>query len=163
MKLLLISIVFVCCILIGLLIKQNYYIRQNFYKDTLSFCNYLKLNISCSKQKLLELSSLSNISCGREFQSLLDLYVEYLCGNISKQQFEEFKIKALTEVERQEVISFLCGLGQYLKEEEIENINLMISTFESKYNMCQHNNNKYSTLMLKLFAILGLVLFIIFI
>ena len=163
MKLLLLSTIFVCCVLIGLYIKQYFVSKQNFYYDLMSFCDYIKLNISSSKQKLSAIIVARKDNYHKDFSMLLDNYMEYIRGTISQQEFNKVNIKPLNEEEGQEVKCFLLNLGGLLREEEIENIALKRSIFESKCISCQQNTSKYSSVILKLFIMLGLVFFIIFI
>ena len=163
MKLLLLSTIFVCCVLIGLYIKQYFVSKQYFYYDLLSFCDYIKLNISSSKQKLSTIIAKHKDNYHKDFSMLLDNYIEYIRGTISQQEFNKVNIKPLNEEEGQEVKYFLSDLGGLLREEEIENIALKRNVFESKHICCQQNTSKYSSVILKLFIMLGLVFFIIFI
>ena len=164
MKIFLVLIIFICCVSIGLAIKQYYLRRQDFYRDLFSFCQNTKVYISYSQAKLSEIIEKNLLNCKKDFLYFLQLFHNYLAGNITKKDFiSNSNLVFLDNEEREEVLNFFCQLGNMAKEEELEKIEVNMQNFERKSRKSQEENKKFSSLYVKLFLVLGLAIIIIFV
>lgn len=162
-KILLLITIFVCCILIGIGIKNYYKRRKRFYSDLVFFCENCKIYISFAHTKLEEIVNRISCEVGQDFEKLLKNYLKYMTNQMDRQVFCDSKINFLTPKERNEIINFLLKLGEFDKQEELERIDANRLVFEAIKDKVVQDCNKFSSLYLKLFVILGLTFVIIFI
>jgi len=130
------------------------------------FCDYVINNISASNEKINIILDKNYNLYKRDFSRVLNFYKAYLKKEI---QFDEFLVKTksnllfLDSEEKNNVISFFKNLGFLTKDEEIANITNKRIYWNAKLNYFVNTKKKNGELYFKLFIILGLVLFIIFI
>ena len=166
-KIFLLCVIFCCCVLVGLKIKEYLKRRLKFYKNFCSFCETLKNKISFSNDKIAsilieQLQETNDV----DFKKFLKVYLDYIQSNISKLEFQKKlsrEICFLNKDEQTEVFTFLFNLGSFSKDEEISTISNYLTKISVKIIDLNLKYVKFSNLYLKLFIILGLMLFVIFI
>lgn len=165
MKSFVLGVVLICCFLIGIFIKKYYFLRKEFYKNLNLFVENLINNINYDNKKL-NIYVLSEIeSSGSTYKKFLELFYAYLNNNTSKKKFYlEFKktFYFLNTEETNNIVIFLTNIGGKTKEEEIEFLKNNLTRFKEKSNKTYENYNKFANLFLKLFIVLGFIIFIIF-
>ncbi len=166
MKNFLLIIVFICCVSIGVLIKNFYKKRKIFYCDLKLFCDNLINEISYNDEKL-ELILLKNTNLyNKDFTILLSNFHLFITNKINAKVFNENiknNLYFLTENERKFIFNFFYKLGGLTKEEEIYRVNNLKHEVEKIKNETFEKYKKFSNLYLKLFIILGMVIVIFFI
>lgn len=167
MKIFLLCVILSCCILIGFKIKEYFKRRQNFYQNFCLFCERLQNKISYNNQKIkLILQEELEVVMDKDFKIFLLFYLDYNKNILSKEEFKQKLFKQfsfLNKDERQELFLFLVGFGRLSKEEELGNVSNYLLKFKKKLEESKIKNEKYSNLYFKLFLILGLTIFVIFI
>ncbi len=162
-KIFLLCVVLVCCISIGIKISKHYAIRERFYKDLCDYFKEYKLKVSYSKQKILEIIDTSR-NYGKEFSHFLMEYKRYITCEIDETLLTKCNsLYFLNVEERKEVVDMFLSLGTMSKEEEMEKSRAGEIINSEKYNKCKIEKSKFSSLYVKLFIILALFIFIIFI
>lgn len=166
MKILLIFVVFFCCVLIGILIKKYFVKRQNFFCDLHTFCENLSSDISYNNEKLSIIINKNLSLFNADINLLFNSFNNYLAGQITAQEFiKSFnqKFYYLTEKERSEVVNFFINLGSFAKEEELQKIFNFVNLINPIKKEVIEKNKKFSSLYFKLFLFLGIIFVIIFI
>lgn len=167
MRLFLLLVIFCCCVLVGIKIKEYFKRRQYFYQNFCNFCETLQNKISFNNQKINlilqeEIDSVGNT----DFKKFLLLFLEYTNNQLStdgfKQQFYK-NFNFLNRDEQQEYFSFLVKFGTLSKEEELSNVTNYLLKFNKQLEEIKQSNLKYSNFYFKLFLILGLTFIVIFI
>lgn len=164
MKLVLLLIVLVCCLLLGLGISKYYFVREKFYSDLCQFCKLFNLKVSFSKEKLPTIITSSKSSCSDEFNKFLTEYEGFIQSNKDNKEFRNCKcLYFLKSEEKQDIIEYFLSIGEMSATEEIEKSKAKLSFYEELKQKCSNEKNKFSTFYIKLFVILALFVFIIFI
>lgn len=166
MKVLLLFVIFICCVLIGCSIKNFYKKRKNFFYDFKNFCDDLTNDISYKNEKL-EIIVKNKISIySDDFVLLLNIFLKDIIDEHNIKKFKENIFKQLNFLSKEElnfVTNFFINLGGFSKEEELFQINEIKKEIEKYKNEAFDNNKKFSNLYFKLFFILGLIIVIFFI
>ncbi len=163
MKIILLSVVFVCCILIGLGIGNYFKKRRDFYVDVCNFCDYSSTQISFALKKINEIVNDAKCNCQKEFFDYLATYEKYLTGEIDAEDYiKATKINFLTQEEKAELDGMFLSLGQMNRDEELEKIAICKKNFGVKKSVCFEKFTKYNNLYFKLFFLLGLATIVIF-
>lgn len=167
MKIFLLCIVLCCCTLLGFKIKEYFKRRQCFYQNFCSFCERLQNKISFNNQKInLILQEEIEQATDKDFKKFLIIYLDYIKNSLNKDEFKQKLFKELCFLNKDEQIdflSFLTNFGGLSKEEELGNISNYLLKFKNKLEEIKNKNEKFSNLYFKLFLILGLTIFVIFI
>ncbi len=166
MKLFLIITIFVCCVLIGILIKKYYKKRQNFFCDLSSFCENLTNDISYNSEKLDIIIDKNLKLFNSDINQLFCAFKQYINGNLSDDNFKDNLYKNLNflhEKERIEIAKFFINLGAFAKDEELQKILNFSNLINPVKTDAIEKNKKFSSLYFKLFLFLGIVFVIIFI
>ena len=165
MKSFILVIVLVCCFFIGYYIKKYYYLKKEFYKNLCMFIESLINNINFNNKKLNIFVSSEKDKLKGYFNNFLEIYEDYLTNRTTKEKFFlNFKkiFYFLNLQELNEVFAFLVCIGEKTKEEEIEFLNNNLIRLKEKSIKTKQSYDKYANLFLKLFIILGILIFIIF-
>lgn len=166
MRFFLLLTIFICCVIIGLLIKFYFIKRKNFYESLTVFSKNLKNNISFNNEKLNTIISKDINNYSKEFNEFLFIFNEYLKNKKTKIELKkdfENKLNFLSYEEKNILISFLFLLGTQTSEEEVSKINNFSEIIEKTKEETIIKSKNYSNLYFKLFLFLGLLIFIIFI
>lgn len=164
MKIFLLSIIFLCCVIIGVKIFNYYSKRKEFYNQLCIFCEKSKIFISYSQEKLGNIINFKNCDFKNDFYNFLLFYEKYLNNQISLEEFKNYnELNFLSNEEKSEVLNFFSGLGNMTREEEIEKIELSNIRFLNSKNSAFDEHKKFSMLYVKLFIIIGFAFVIIFI
>lgn len=133
----------------------------------LSFCQNIKTKISFSNEKLTLLIDEEISNClDKEFLSFLKIFEGYVSKQISKEEFElELKmiLNFLKQNEFNFIFSFLKNIGGFYQDEEIEQLTNFEIWLQERLKDTINFNKKFLNVYFKLFIILGLMIFIIFI
>lgn len=166
MKFLLLILIFICFVLIGILIK-NYFLRcKIFYENLYMFCNVLNLEISFKNEKLNLIIKNNTNKFSDGFVEILKIFNDFLNNKLTKKNCEKQIVKKLNFLSNEEIslfLAFVFSLGEKSKEEELELILNFKKEIEERKQKSIFNNKRYSNLYFKLFLIVGLMIFIIFI
>ncbi len=164
MKIILIIVVFICCVFIGLKISQYYKKRKKFFNSLCSYCDNLKISISYSQEKLNNITQKFIKEQQDEFAKLLKDFEFFIQNKISENEFRNCKeLYFLNKDEKEDIMCFFCSLGNMAKDEEIEKIEISTLKFQNYYKKVSDDYKKFSSLYLKLFIVIGLAVVIIFI
>lgn len=166
MKIFLLLLIFICCLIIGFLIKNYFIKRKEFYENLNIFCKNLSVNISFNNEKLKTIINNDINNYSKDFNEFLFVFDKYIKNNKSKIELKkdfENKLNFLSYDEKGILISFLFLLGTQTTEEEIVKINNFNEIINKSKEETIIKNKKYSSLYFKLFLFLGMLIFIIFI
>lgn len=167
MKLFLILTILICCISIGIAIKNYLSKREKFFVDLFIFLENILNNISFNNEKLINiLKNINDDILNNDFKDFINIYIKHLNNKITDKDFETLfknKFYYLGDFEKNMVLQFFKTLGSQTKEEEIKKINIFINEISNLKSESKNRNKTYSSLYLKLFIALGLVFVIIFI
>ncbi|MBE5746505.1 MAG: hypothetical protein E7359_04410 [Clostridiales bacterium] len=167
MKLFLIFTILICCIFIGIVIKNYLLKREKFFTNLLIFLENILNNILFNNEKLVNiLNNINDNLLNNDFKDFIDTYIKNLENKITNKEFESLfknKFYYLDDFEKNRILQFFNALGSQTKEEEIKKINIFIKEILNLKNESKNKNKKYSNLYLKLFIALGLLFVIIFI
>ena len=163
LKIFLLIVVLLCSFLAGQVITKHFYTRQKFYSSLCTFCENLNLKISYSKSKLEDIVKSQMERESGEFVKLLGKYLAFIKNEESKEEFMNYKIRFLSNSERELVLDFFASLGEMAKEEEIEKISYHKKAFDKTSEECTESTKKFSSLYFKLCMVFGLFLVVIFI
>jgi folate-binding Fe-S cluster repair protein YgfZ len=153
----------VCIVLIGIMIKNYYRKRRNFFFDLCALCDHLKVNITYSQNKIDEIFCDFQKSCKNEFAEFLQSYQKFSKNEITKEQFLQSRIlRILNEKEREDVTNFFFKLGNLGVDEEVEKIEIGKMVFQKIKEKCDEHERVLSPLYIKLFVVLALAVLIIF-
>lgn len=166
MKIFFLVIAMSCCFLVGFLIKNSCKHKQLFFKDLTIFCEFIINNISASNEKINILLKQNFNEYDKDFNQFLYLYNDYINSTINKDEFfrkTKIKLYFLQQKEINELLCFFDNLGKLTKEEEIANISNKRVYWQKILKNIEEKKIMLSNLYFKLFIILGLFLFIVFI
>ena len=165
MKNFVLVIVLLSCFLIGFYIKKYYELRKTTYKKLCFFIEKLINCISYNNEKLDVFVHNERIETQGNFEKFLKIYEDYLFHKIDEITFEKEIKKVFNFLKVYELIElsrFLISIGGKTREEEIKGLNNYLFNLKEKRTLEIENYNKFGKLYFKLFIILGLALFIIF-
>ena len=167
MKLFLLFIVLICCFLIGFKIKNYFTARKTFFENLIIFCQNLKNKISYQNEKLeLLIKEESNFNNNKIFGEFLKVYSSYVKQSLNQIDFKNKLIQQLTFLKEEEIntiFNFVIKIGIGFQDEELENITNFENWSKKHLENITSFNKKFANLYLKLFLILGVMIFIIFI
>lgn len=166
MKNLLLSLILICCFFIGYYIKNYYLNRKNFYFQIYYFIQSLINNISYNNIKLTAFVLNKKLDSTGNYKLFLVCFDKYLKNEITKEDFYKKLSKSLyflNNLEVKVIIDFFTSIGEKTKDEELEYLNNFLHNLKQKTKTLEENYNKFANLYLKLFIILGIAIFIIFI
>lgn len=167
MKYFLLTVVIICCFLIGFKLRSYFQNRKIFFEKLTSFCQKLKTKISFQNEKMNLIIEQEIYSCNsKDFQTFLNIFKEYLQQEISKEELRKKLDKNLLFLKSEEIdtiYSLLINLGGYYQDEELEQISNFEEWLNGVLNDIMSFNKKFLNVYFKLFIILGVMIFIIFI
>lgn len=166
MKNILLIIVFICCVFIGISIKNFYKKRKLFYYNLKLFCDNLINEISYNNEKLELILSKSFNLYNKDFTNLINDFYLLITNQINQKTFNNNinkNLNFLNESEKCFVYNFFNNLGGLTKDEEIQRVCNLKLEIERLKNETFENDKKFSNLYFKLFIILGMVVVIFFI
>ena len=166
MKILLLFVVFTCCVVVGILIRKYYRKRKDFFLDFKRFCDDLINDISYKNEKIEIIIKNKIRLYNYDFAQVLNLFLQNILNNFDKDSFEKAVCKILnflSEEEKKFLLEFFYNIGGLSKEEELIRTNEIKKEIDFLKNEALQKEKKFSNLYFKLFVILGLILIIFFI
>lgn len=162
MKIFLLCVVFICFVLIGFGVGNFYKKRRDFYVDLCNFCDYSSSQVSFFLKKTSDIVATFKKNCGEDFCKYLTSFEELLNCDLDESAFNDVEISFLSREEMAEVGGLFLSFGQMDREEELEKLATCKKKFATKKAVCLENYQKYRSLYVKLFFLLGLIFVVVF-
>ena len=147
MKYFLLTVVIICCFLIGFKLRGYFQNRKNFFEKLIAFCQKLKTKISFQNEKMNLIIEQEIYSCNnKDFQTFLNIFKEYLQQEISKEELRKKLDKNLFFLKSEEIdtiYNLLLNLGGYYQDEELEQISNFEAWLNSVLNDIMSFNKKF--------------------
>lgn len=153
-KLLFVLIIVGCFTYIGYSLSNYYRKRVLFFTECVNFCNSISLKINFSKSFLKELIEKQVEISKSEIKDVFKNYLETY-------SLEKINIYYLCDDEKNIFINFVNELGKFDCENQLNQIEKCKNEFENILDTSIKEKSKYSSLYLKIFFLIGLVLSIL--
>lgn len=167
MKIFLLIIVLICCILVAFKIKNYFKDRKVFFENLITFCQNIKNKISYQNEKLgLMIKDELNSNYDKGFLEFLKEFQKYINQDIDKNNLKIVLAKKLNFLKDNEIdalFNYILKIGNSFQEEEIEHIIYFEKWANHQLEKINSFNSRFASLYFKLFVILGILIFIIFI
>ena len=150
------------CSYIGVLVKNGYKENTKLYKDLVQFCDNFKQELSYQKTALIDFCVGFSKEKKSKIADLLDEYVNELKkeGVFSK-NVDDWNIAHLKRGEKQDLLTFLGGLGKTPTNEQISFVEKSAEMFKSRLRNAEEEEKKKGNMFFKLFVLLGIALMVI--
>ena len=145
MKIVFLSIIFLSCGLIGIMIKRYHKKRKNFYLETLSFLRKMKEEITFRKTFFKEIKNESPHS---------DELEDMILGKIAPES-------VLNNEEQKELQSYFKDVGKSSISFEIENVDKALNYVEEKCKETKDGYERKGNLSVKLGFLIGIAIFVL--
>ena len=152
LKLVLISLIFLCSISIGVLIKKHLYIKHQIYLDFNDIIKSIKSEIyflKTDKEQLLKKQSCIN----KESEEILQEYIRY----------NKVTSKYLDDSENNKIYEMLENIGKNNVEGEIKSLEYYENILSKNCQLAGEKYNKYGIFAVKLSIIAGTLISILLI
>ena len=162
MKLIVIGILFCCCMLVGWVISLKYQNRKKFFLALISFANKLSLEINFSRERLKILIENFDDSTKKHLLGIDKRFLDYLdrkCELTQECVFSNANI--LKADEKDAILLFLKMLGRSDVENQTKEIQTFVSRFEELKQQSILEYKKYGSLSFKLGIVAGLFVAVI--
>ena len=166
MKIVILILLMGLSVYVGYMMSLRYRKRVKFMKDLVRFCDETKSNILFGQYKLIEIVDTIKPKCSKDFGKLLDLFEIYLKNSYNEKQLYQDANKYLTYLsssELQTIVGYLTRIGTVDVEGEINNCNNYRTVFMQYRDSAESEDKKMSLMCIKLGALFGALLVVIFI
>ena len=147
---------------IGILVKNGYKEKTRIYKDLVLFTEEFKRDLSFQKTALTDFCTSFADGKKSKIKELLQEYVDELkkAGQFSRDA-DKWSLAHLKKDEKEEVLTFLNGLGKTPTAEQISFVERSGERFKERLKQAEENEKKKGNMFFKLFVLLGIALMVI--
>lgn len=164
-KIILMLLLFCTTGYLGINIGNVYKSKLNFYQDLISFCKFLKAEISFLKTDILTVLSKTNYNS--KLNTILTDYKQLIekQGIATNSELDNLLIKYdfLDTNDKKCINSILLNLGKLGYDEQLENIDYNIETCNNLYVEYNNKNSKLIPLYKKMGFLVGILVCIVLI
>ena len=165
MQIILLALIFLSFTALGGYIFLGYKNRRVFFENALSFCDHLAIEISFSKNIVLQVIDRYKQSYGRAFKEVLEGYSTLLYNkqDVTRDSIDNIMWNRLKPFEKEIVLEFFYELGRHGASEENEKLANKKVQFERIHEDAIKSQKREASIYLKICIILGIAAVILLI
>ena len=147
---------------IGFMVKNGYKENTKLMKDLVCFCDEFKRELSYQKTSVIDFCNIFKEGKKSKICPLLEEFVSQLEreGRFSK-DIDKWNLAHLKNNQKQEVLTFLNGLGKTPTIEQISFVEKSGALFKERLCQAEENEKKKGNMFFKLFVLLGVAIMVI--